>query len=185
MVSASYSGSGKADVAPAASDIERSALRRTMVGHGALMIFAALVGGVGLWVYLLGGFEIVPGYILSFQLPGSADGWQRAHTGPVLNGLMVIAIGFALPLLDFSARWSKILGWTIILDGWSNTGFYFFSNFSPNRGLAFGPSRVGPADIFSFLALAPAYLFGVLAMVALVVIGWRAIGGAHPAGVSR
>lgn len=173
MASVGYADKG--ETADTASATSASALRRTMVGHGALMIFAALVGGVGLWMYLLGGFEIIPGYIVSFQLPGSADGWQRAHTGPVLNGLMVIGIGFALPLLDFSELWAKRLGWIIILDGWSNTGFYFFGNFSPNRGLAFGESRLGPADIFSFLALAPAYLFGVLAMIALIAIGWRAI----------
>jgi len=146
-----------------------------MVGNGVLMIFAALLGGLGLWIYLLGGFELVPGYILSFQLPGTADGWQRAHTGPVLNGLMVIGVAFGLPFLDFSQKMARILGWVIIFDGWSNTGFYFFSNFSPNRGLAFGISRLGHSDIFSVLALAPAYVFGVLAMIALVVIGYRAI----------
>lgn len=153
----------------------RAAFRRTMVGHGTLMIFASLVGGLGLWIFLLGGFELIPGYILKFQLPGSAGGWQRAHTGPVMNGLMVIAIAFGLPLLSFSETVAKRLGWIIVLDGWSNVGFYFFSNFSPNRGLAFGSSAIGDANIFSFLALAPAYLFGVLAMGALVMIGLRGI----------
>ena len=151
------------------------ALRRTMVGHGALMIFMALVGGLGLWIFLLGGFEIIPGHILNINLPGSEAGWQRAHTGPVMNGLMVIGVGFILPLLDLSVTTARRLGWIILLDGWSNTGFYFFGNFAPNRGLAFGSSRVGPSDVFSFLALAPAYLFGVLAMVALCIIGFTAI----------
>lgn len=151
------------------------ALRRTMVGHGALMIFMALVGGLGLWIFLLGGFEIVPGHIISINLPGSEAGWQRAHTGPVMNGLMVIGVAFILPLLDFSEKTASRLGWIILLDGWSNTGFYFFGNLSPNRGLAFASSRMGEADIFSFLALAPAYLFGVLAMIALNMIGFAAI----------
>jgi styrene-oxide isomerase len=150
-------------------------LRRTMVGHGSLMIFMALVGGLGLWIFLLGGFEIIPGTIINIHLPGSEAGWQRAHTGPVMNGLMVIGIAFILPLLDFSTRAAKRLGWIILLDGWSNVGFYFFGNLSPNRGLAFGESRMGASDIFSFLALAPAYLFGVLAMGALLVIGFAAI----------
>jgi len=184
MTSASYSGTERGHSlaepslgAERSSSAEQTVLRRVMIGHGALMIFSALVGGLGLWAYLLGGFEIVPGYVLSFQLPGSADGWTRAHTGPVMNGLMVIGIALGLPFIGFTDRWAKLLGWTIVLDGWSNTGFYFFSNFSPNRGLAFGPSRLGPSNVFSFLALAPAYLFGVLAMVALVIIGWRAIAG--------
>lgn len=163
------------------TETEKANLRRIMMGNGALMIFSALVGGLGLWIFLLGGFELVPGYVLDFQLPGSADGWKRAHTGPVMNGLMVTAIAFGLPLLNISERTARILGWIIMLDGWSNVGFYFFSNFSPNRGLAFGASRLGPADIFSFLALAPAYLFGVLAMGALLVIGYHAIAGKRSA----
>jgi styrene-oxide isomerase len=155
-----------------------------MIGHGALMIFAALVGGLGLWMYILGGFELIPGYVVNFQLPGSEAGWQRTHTGPVMNGLMVIGVAFGLPLLDFKYKTAKWLGWIIVLDGWSNTGFYFFSNFSPNRGLAFGASKLGDSNIFSFLALAPAYLFGVLAMIALVMIGWRAIAGSPRASSS-
>ena len=73
---------------------EKRALQRVMIGHGALMIATALLGGVGLWMFLLGGFEIIPGYIIHFQLPGSAEGWRKAHSGPVLNGLMVIGIAF-------------------------------------------------------------------------------------------
>ncbi len=151
------------------------ALRKAMIGHGALLIFAGMLFGVGLWMFLLGGFEIVPGYILNFQLPGTPDGWRFAHIGPVMNGLMVIAIAFGVTSLDLPAKTAKLIGWTIILDGWSNTCFYFFSNFSPNRGLAFSTSRLGSANIFSYLALAPAYVFGVLAMIALIVMGWKAI----------
>jgi len=81
-----------------------------MMGNGALMIFSALVGGLGLWMFLLGGFELIPGYVLEFQLPGTADGWRRAHTGPVMNGLMVIAIAFGLPLINITEQTAKILG---------------------------------------------------------------------------
>lgn len=150
-------------------------LRRTMVGHGALQIFMALVGGLGLWIFLVGGFEVVPGYIIPMDLPGTEAGWQKAHTGPVMNGLMVIGVAFILPLLNFSARKAKILGWIILLDGWANTGFYVFGNLSPNRGLAYTKTHLGDADIFSFLALAPAAIFGFLAMIALVIIGFGAI----------
>jgi hypothetical protein len=45
----------------------QEALRKRMLGHGSLMILSALVGGLGLWCFLLGGFEIVPGYIIAFQ----------------------------------------------------------------------------------------------------------------------
>jgi hypothetical protein len=181
MTSLTQSLGGTARVSAANSETDRLAMRRVMAGHGVLMIFAALVGGLGLWMFLLGGFELFPGHIWSFQLPGTEAGWQRAHIGPVMNGLMVIAIGFALPLLDFNEKTSRLLGWIIVLDGWSNVGFYFFGNLATNRGLAFGASRLGPSDIFSVLALAPAYLFGVLAMIALAMIGLRALKGSVPA----
>lgn len=152
----------------------RSTLQRKMAGHGILMIFCTLLFGVGLWMHLVGGFEIVPGYILHFNVPGTPEGWAKAHAGPALNGMMVIAVAFVLPLLDFSEKAATRLGYIVVLDGWSNVGFYFFGNFTPNRGLSFGDNKYGAGDIFSSLALGPAYLFGVLALVALFIIGMRA-----------
>lgn len=87
--------------------------------------------------------------------------------------VIVTALGFSH--LDLPEKTAQRLGWVIQMDGWSNVGFYFFANFSPNRGLAFGQSRLGPANLFSFLALAPAYLFGVLAMGAFIEIGYYAL----------
>jgi len=149
--------------------------QRKMAGHGILMIFSTLAFGVGLWMHLVGGFEIVPGYIVHFNVPGTPEGWARAHTGPALNGMMVIAVAFVLPLLKLSEKATNWLGWIIIADGWSNVGFYFFGNFTPNRGLSFGDNKFGEADLFSTLALGPAYFFGVLAMGALFVIGLKAV----------
>jgi hypothetical protein len=144
-------------------------------GHGVLMILATLVGGLGYWMFLLGGFELVPGYILHFQLPGTVDGWRRAHTGPAMNGLMVIAVAAVLPSLGFTANKAKWLGWLIVADGWSNVIFYFFGNFAVNRGLSFGPNVFGEGSAFGVIALAPAYLFGVLAMGVLAIIGWQGV----------
>lgn len=156
------------------------AFERKMAGHGILMIFCTLLFGVGLWMHLVGGFEIIPGYILEFHVPGTPDGWARAHSGPALNGMMVIAVAFVLPSLGFTERKARLLGNIIVLDGWSNVGFYLFSNFSPNRGLTFGANQFGAGDFFSVLALGPAYLFGVLAMGALAVIGFQALKNAAP-----
>ncbi|WP_428415226.1 styrene-oxide isomerase StyC [Methylibium sp.] len=152
-----------------------SSMQKQWFGHGVLMILATLLGGVGLWMFLVGGFEIVPGYILHFQLPGSAEGWRRAHGGPALNGLMVIAVALVLPALNFSERKASWLGWLVVADGWANVVFYFFSNLSPNRGLSFGPNVFGEGNVYSAIALAPAYLFGVIAVVVLAIIGWEGI----------
>lgn len=146
-----------------------------MAGHGILMIFSTLLFGLGLWMNLVGGFELIPGYILQFHVPGTAAGWARAHVGPALNGMMVIAVSVVLPGLRFNTRTAERLGWIVVADGWSNVIFYLFSNFSPNRALSFGPNQFGPSDIFSVIALAPAYVFGVLALGALLMIGVRAL----------
>lgn len=149
-------------------------MRRMMSGHGILMILCTLLFGVGLWMNLLGGFELYPGRLISFNVPGTPEGWARAHAGPALNGMMVIAVAFVLPQLEFSDLAARRLGWIVVGDGWANVVFYFFSNFSANRGLSFGDNSYGAGGIFSAIALAPAYLFGVLAIGALSVIGWRA-----------
>lgn len=151
-----------------------NALQMKMCGHGILMILCTLLFGVGLWMFLVGGFEIVPTYIINFNLPGSAEGWRKAHSGPALNGMMVIAVAFVLPMLEFSAKTAGWLAFIIVGDGWANVAFYFFGNFTPNRGLSFGDNKFGEADIFSTLALGGAYLFGVLAVGALFVIGRQA-----------
>lgn len=149
--------------------------QQRVAGHGVLMIFCTLLFGLGLWMKLLEGFELFPGYMLHFNIPGSPEGWARAHVGPALNGMMVIAVAFVLPGLEFKEGTRKLLGWIVVGDGWSNVIFYLFSNFAANRGLSFGGNRFGAGDIFGVIALAPAYVFGVLAMVALVMIGWGAV----------
>lgn len=112
--------------------------QRKMYGHGVLMIFFTLVFGVFLWMNLVGGFELVPGYIIQFHIPGTPEGWAKAHVGPALNGMMVIAVALVLPRLDFPTQKAKRLGWIVILDGWSNVVFYFFGNFAPTRGASRG-----------------------------------------------
>lgn len=156
------------------------AVQKQWFGHGVLMIFATLLGGLGYWIFLIGGFEIIPGYILPIELPGSADGWRRAHSGPAMNGLMVLAVAAVLPRLGFAAARARMLGWLIVADGWANVIFYFFGNFAANRGLSFGANVFGQGDLFSLIALAPAYLFGVIAMGVLLIIGLQGIRGPAP-----
>lgn len=146
-----------------------------MFGHGVLMIFAGLFFGLFYLMNLIGGYEVIPDHIVKFNIPGSAEGWRKAHIGPPLNGMMVIAVAVVLPRLDFSEKKARLLGWLVILDGWANVIFYFFGNFAPNRGISFGPNKFGATNIYAVIAFAPAYLFGVLALIALAMIGWRLI----------
>ena len=94
--------------------------------------------------------------------------------------MMVIAVAFVLPMLDFTEKNAARLGWIIVADGWSNVGFYFRGNFTPNRGLSFGDNRFGASDIFSALEPGPTYFFGALALITLAIIGLK-LSSSHPA----
>lgn len=150
-------------------------IQKVMIGHGLLMMFVALAMGLVLWVSLLGGFEIYPGYILHFNLPGDSEAWARAHRGIPMNSLMVIAFAFAIGGLGFSPKVESLLAKLFICTGWANTVFYVAANFSQNRGLSFGDNRFGVGDLFSWLALAPAYVFGVLSMGAILFVAWKCL----------
>lgn len=143
-------------------------LQRLMIGNGILILFMSLVAGMGLWISLMGGFEFIPGTVTHFSIPGTPDGWAKAHRGTPMNALMVFAVALILPGLGFTQRIQARLGWIIVGTGWANTVFYFFANFSQNRGLTFGSNQFGPGSIESFIALAPAYFFGVLSMGGLL-----------------
>lgn len=54
--------------------IRLTRLQRVMIGNGILILFMGLVAGLGLWTFLVGGFELIPGSIIQFPVPGSADG---------------------------------------------------------------------------------------------------------------
>jgi hypothetical protein len=60
-----------------------------MIGHGILILFMALVAGMGLWMDLLGGFEFIPGTVTHFNVLGTSDGWAKAHRGTPMNSLMM------------------------------------------------------------------------------------------------
>jgi len=44
-------------------------LQWKMIGHSMLIMLMTLIVGLGLWIFLLGGFEVWPGHIISFLLP--------------------------------------------------------------------------------------------------------------------
>ena len=82
---------------------------------------------------------------------------------------------FAIGGLGFSPKVESLLAKLFICTGWANTIFYVAANFSQNRGLSFGDNRFGVGDLFSWLALAPAYVFGVLSMGAILFVAWKCL----------
>lgn len=143
---------------------------RSMIGHGAIVIFLGLACGFGLVMSLIGGFEIIPGKILEFTLFGDSGAWARAHVGGLLNGIFIIAVAVAAHLLVVSESTSKHLQWMMIGTGYANTAFYWGALLSQNRALTFGDNQFGAANLASVLGLLPALIFAVVTMVAMVLL---------------
>ncbi|PWR17540.1 hypothetical protein DKG74_21070 [Zavarzinia aquatilis] len=148
-------------------------MQKVMVAHGVLLMFFALLAGLGLWVKLVGGFEFIPGTITAFDIPGTADGWAKAHRGTPMNALMVMAFALVLPYLGFSRKAQTWIAVIIVGAGWANTIFYYFANFSDNRGLTYGDNAFGPGTLSSFIALFPAAVFGAASMAATLYMAWK------------
>ena len=55
-------------------DQQMDTLQRQMVGHGLLVMVAALLAGFMLGFGLIGGLEVMPGKIVSMPYYGTTDG---------------------------------------------------------------------------------------------------------------
>ena len=149
-------------------------LQRIMLANGMLVMLVAMLAGFMLMFSLLGGFEIWPGTVLEFSVYGTAEGWVRAHSGGVTNGLMVIAIGLALPKLNLGEAWQKFTAWGFIYVAWSFTLFYWLGNAAGNRALSIGDNALGESDIFGVIGFLPG-LPSVVIVVVLLAVGARAV----------
>lgn len=143
---------------------------RSMIGHGAIIIFIALICGFGLASTLIGGFEFIPGWIVEFDLFGNPEAWARAHVGGLLNGLFVIGVALSAHAMAVADNTGKHLAWMLIGTGYGNTLFYWGALFAPNRALTFADNVHGPANLASYIGLLPAFIFAFVAMVAMVML---------------
>ncbi len=143
---------------------------RRMIGHGAIVIFIGLTFGFGLVMSLIGGFELIPGFILEFSLPGSPEAWARAHVGGILNGLFVIVVALSAHALQVGPTLGARLYWMLVGTGYANLLFYVGGILSPSRSLTFGDNRLGESNLAGIIGLAPALVFAFVAMVAMLTL---------------
>ena len=150
---------------------------RRMIGHGAVVMLFALAAGFGLAMSLVGGFEVLPGNILEFELPGDSRAWARTHVGGLLNGLLVMIGALVIQALHVPERSGRHLAWMLVGTGYANTIFYWGGLLSANRALTFGDNRYGEGDLMSVIGLLPALVFAFVSMVAMVIIARHAFSG--------
>ncbi len=149
-------------------------LQRIMIGNGLLVVLAAMLAGFMLMFSLIGGMEIWPGKIIAFEVYGTNDGWVRAHSGGVTNGLLVIVVALALPTLRLSPLMERVTAWGFIYIAWSFTFFYWVGNAAGNRGLTLGDSQLGQTDLLSVISFLPG-LPSVFLVVYLLYVASRSV----------
>lgn len=150
-------------------------LQRIMLANGILVMLAAMFAGFMLMFSLLGGIEVWPGNVLKFSVYGSTEGWVRAHSGGITNGLMVIAIGLALPKLNLNELWQKLTAWGLIYVAWTFTLFYWLGNAAGNRALSVGDNALGESDIFGVIGFLPGLPSVFIVVIVLAVCAKAAL----------
>ena len=71
--------------------------QKNLIGHALLVLIIGLLAGFMLAFSLIGGLEIVPSIFMGIPVFGTTEGWVRAHSGGIVNALLMIAVAFALP----------------------------------------------------------------------------------------
>lgn len=109
--------------------------RALLLIHGFVTITFGFFGGMA-WVVALGGYlELWPLPAFDISLPATKELWRNAHTGPITNGIFVIAVVAISPLLKLKPTAAKVLTYASITMLWGNTIGYSTSPFTTNRGL--------------------------------------------------
>lgn len=130
-------------------------LRRIMLLNGLLVILVASLSGFMLLFQLVGGLEVWPGHIIEIPVYGTPEGWVRAHTGGLLNGVLVMLVGLSLPHLRLTETKNKIMAYGFCYCAWSFTVFYWIGNAVGNRALTFGDNALGENSLLSIIGFLP------------------------------
>lgn len=152
-------------------------VQRKIMGHGAIVLFIGLLAGFMLAFGLIGGLEIFPGMIVEMPYYGTTDGWVRAHTGGVTNGLMMLGVALALPYVQPDDRLLKLTSFGIIFAGYGNTAFYWFGNASGSRALSFADNPLGASNIFGMIGYGWALLAGAITLYILALFARNLLRG--------
>ncbi|WP_439105876.1 isomerase [Congregibacter sp.] len=132
--------------------------QQLMIGNGFLVIVMSMFAGFMLGFGLIGGLELYPGKIVAMPYYGTAEGWARAHSGGLTNGLLVLAVAWALPMIPLSEKMRKITAWGFIYIAWANTVFYWAGNASGSRALSFGDNPLGASNLLGAVGFGMAFV---------------------------
>lgn len=146
-----------------------------VIANGMAVLFIGLVAGVVLIFSLLGAVTLWPLPAWEVMMPGSTRGWQAAHVGGILNGVMIGGVALLMRALDLTARRAFWVGWGMIITGWANTLFYWAGNFAPNRGLSVAATPFGEGNVAGALAFLGGGAGMVFTFIAVAILGIAAL----------
>ncbi len=150
--------------------------QKLMMGHAILILIVALLAGFMLGFGLIGGLEVWPGMIVDMPYYGNTEGWVRAHTGGLTNGLLVLGLALALPHIRLTGNMQRLTAYGIIFAGWANTVFYWLGNAAGTRALSFADNPLGMSNIYGVigysLALPAAFLLLLIMLVFAFKLLW-------------
>lgn len=150
--------------------------QRLMIGNAFLVIVMSMFAGFMLGFGLIGGLEIYPGKIVEMPYYGTADGWARAHVGGLTNGLLIIGVALALPLITLTEGMRKATVYGLIYIGWANTAFYWFGNAAASRALSFGDNPLGASNLLGAIGFGLAFAGALLIIWLLCHAAFAALG---------
>lgn len=163
------------------SGAEQGRLRLFM--HGSIIAVIGLLSGFGFLFVILDSISVWPLVIeLDSPFPGSERGWRLAHVAGISNGLMMIIAGLALVHIEATDRAQAWIVWGMVYTGWANTIFFHMGNFSSNRALSGGTSRLGEADtlgLVGYVLGASTIPFTLIAMSLIAYSSFRLLRGSH------
>jgi hypothetical protein len=155
---------------------ETTRLSHLVIGHGMLVLLIGLLSGFGLVFSLMDAVALWPLPAIEVAIPGSTRGWQAAHVGGILNGVMMAGAALLITRFELTGKRLLWVAWGMIITGWGNTLFYFAGNFSQNRGLSMGETPFGPGDIWgalSFIGGGGAMFFTIVATILLAMVAFE------------
>lgn len=127
-------------------------LRYLVIGNAMVVLLIGLLAGVMLIFSLLDAVTLWPLPEWKVAIPGSTRGWQAAHVGGILNGVMIGGAAYLMQTLGLVGPREQWVGWGMIITGWANTVFYWAGNFAANRGLSVSATPYGEGDLAGALA---------------------------------
>lgn len=165
--------------------VNTQTLANRLIGHGMLVLLLGLIAGVMLIFSLLDAVTLWPLPAWEVAIPGSTRGWQAAHVGGIVNGVMMAGVALLMirfELTDSRAFW---VGRGMIVMGWGNTVFYWAGNLAANRGLSVARTPFGEGDIAGALAFLGGGVGMVFTFIAVIILARSAFEAARVSAGAR